>query len=136
MLFSAAFKFRTSKATFTFDSIEKLEKFCSLVQRDFPNLMFYVFNRSKPTPAPKGWTSSRAKKGVIKLWCPYCAEPRMFRTARFNKKYRVCEICGVSDAEYYVKKENQLWETVIISEDGTIQTRRFGKNSKARKTAK
>lgn len=126
MLFSAAFKVGRKKVTFTFQTIENLEKFCSLVHGEFPDLMFYLFNRTRPTPAPFGF---RATKTIY--WCPYCAAPRKFVKSAFNpKKYKVCEICGISDAEYHVKKQNKLGEVIIFTEEGEVLLRKGGRTRK------
>ncbi len=129
MLFSAAFKIGKRKITFTFHSIKNLEMFCEKVRAEYPHLLFYLFNRSRPTPSPDGF---RPKPPVF--WCPYCAAPRKFVRSSFNpKKYNVCEICEITDSNYYVRKENNLWEMIIFTEDGEVQVRKGGKTRKISK---
>jgi len=129
MLFSAAFKIGKKKLTFTFSSIENLEKFCHRVRQEYPNLMFYVFNRTKPSPAPQNYFPKGSK-----MWCPYCAAERKFIKWPTNpKKYNCCEICGILDADWHVRKENKLWSSVTFNGDGEIIVRKRGKNRKARK---
>ncbi len=125
MLFSTVFKLDGKKVTFTFSSYEATEEFITKVQKEFPNLLFYLYNRSKPTPAPKQFSQVTGT-----LWCPYCADRRKFIKSSFNPKYKVCEICGISDAEYHVRRFNQLWESIIFTADGEIQLRKGGKTRK------
>ena len=125
MLFSTVFKLDRKKVTFTFHSYEAVEEFVTQVQKEFPNLMFYLYNRSKPTPAPKNFQRISGT-----LWCPYCADRRKFTPAPFNKRYKLCEICGISDSEYHVRRFNQLWESIIFTEDGEIQLRKGNKTRK------
>lgn len=125
MLFSAAFKIGKKKLTFTFTSLANLELFCHKVRQEYPNLMFYVFNRTKPSPAPQGYVPRKDK-----MWCPFCAAERKFVKWHVNPKYKVCEICGISDAHWHVRKENKLWESIIFTEDGDVQIRKGGKTRK------
>jgi len=55
---------------------------------------------SKPAPP-----SSEKIPG--RRWCPYCRGWRKFATNRLG--YTVCEICGVSDTDYYTRRYNHLW---------------------------
>ena len=54
---------------------------------------------SKPAPP-----SSEKVPG--RLWCPYCREWREFDTNQAG--YTVCEVCGVSDMDYYTRRYNCL----------------------------
>jgi len=54
---------------------------------------------SKPTPP-----SSRKVPG--RLWCPYCREWREFDANQAG--YTVCEVCGVSNMDYYTRRYNCL----------------------------
>ncbi len=129
MLFSAAFKIGKKKLTFTFTNIENLEKFCHRVQQEFPDKMFYIFNRTKPTPAPKGYMPRGSK-----MWCPYCAAERKFIKWSTNpKKYSCCEVCGILDANWNVRKENGLWESVTYNEEGELVVRKRGRSRKVKK---
>lgn len=55
---------------------------------------------SKPAPP-----SSEKVPG--RLWCPYCREWREFVANQWG--YIVCEVCGVSNMDYYTRKYNHLW---------------------------
>lgn len=54
---------------------------------------------SKPAPP-----SSRKVPG--RLWCPYCREWREFDANQAG--YTVCEVCGVSNMDYYTRRYNCL----------------------------
>ena len=42
------------------------------------------------------------------MWCPYCIKARIFvEDGRLGIDR--CSVCGISDQNYYVKKENGLW---------------------------
>ncbi len=125
MLFSAAFKIGKKKITFTFSSIENLEAFCKKVQEEYPDQMFYLYNRTTPTPSPQGYQPKGSK-----MWCPYCGSERKFVKWPLNKKYKICEICNISDSDWNVRKENKLWESIVFTEDGDIQVRKGGKSRK------
>lgn len=51
------------------------------------------------------------------LWCPYCAKQRRFRkgmllefdSISYVSDARCCEICTISENDYYVKDFNGLW---------------------------
>jgi len=45
------------------------------------------------------------------LWCPYEGAWRKFVTDPV-RKIPVCSYCGISDSDYYVRKENDLFEKV------------------------
>jgi len=125
LLVSAAFKVGKKKLTFTFTSIETLELFCQKVRQEYPDLLFYIYNRTTPTLAPQGYHPKKNK-----MWCPLCAAERKFVKWHINPKYKVCEICGISDADWNVRKTNNLWESIIFTEDGDIQIRKGGKTRK------
>lgn len=55
---------------------------------------------SKPAPP-----SSEKVHG--RMWCPYCRRWRKF--AADQTGYTVCEVCGVSDMDYYIRRYNHLW---------------------------
>lgn len=44
------------------------------------------------------------------LWCPYCRDWRKFVSSRYDSGTKICEICGISTRDFYVRKFNQLWE--------------------------
>jgi len=46
--------------------------------------------------------------GKNMLWCPYCRDWRKFVSAPYGLK--ICEICGISTRDFYVRKFNSLRE--------------------------
>lgn len=46
-------------------------------------------------------------------WCPYCNQWRVFL---YNDYLGVnqCNICGISDSDFYVRKHNALWNKALI----------------------
>lgn len=42
-------------------------------------------------------------------WCPYCGEPRKFYILDYPGS-RQCEICHISDHDFYVRKFNNLFK--------------------------
>jgi|SRR5690606_26018257 len=55
---------------------------------------------SKPAPPS-------SEKVRDRLWCPYCREWRKFYANQVG--YTACEVCGVSDMDYYIRQYNRLW---------------------------
>ena len=53
-------------------------------------------------PAPPS-----SEKVPNRLWCPYCREWRKFDANQAG--YSLCEVCGVSDMDYYTRRYNHLW---------------------------
>lgn len=48
-------------------------------------------------------------------WCPYCNQWRVFLYNDYLDVNR-CNICGISDRDFYVRKYNNLWEKEMIGE--------------------
>ena len=46
-------------------------------------------------------------------WCPYCHQWRVFL---YNDYIGVnkCNICGISDQDFYVRKYNELWKKEML----------------------
>lgn len=47
-------------------------------------------------------------------WCPYCRSPRLF-IENSNRDVRECNVCSISDRDFYVRKYNLLdptWEEI------------------------
>lgn len=42
-------------------------------------------------------------------WCPYCGTWRKFKHDK-KRNLKVCFYCGISEADYYVKKYNNRWK--------------------------
>lgn len=49
-----------------------------------------------------------------RLWCPYCRDWRRFVSSRYGPDRKICEICGISTRDFYVRKFNNLWEGVSL----------------------
>jgi hypothetical protein len=62
----------------------------------------YIIDCKNATPPPKDY---KHKGNNRYMWCPYCADKRRFYK---SNNYLKCEICGVSDAEFYVRVYNKL----------------------------
>lgn len=52
-------------------------------------------------PAPPNSEKVRGR-----LWCPYCREWQKFKVNHLG--YTACEVCGVSDMDYYTRRYNNL----------------------------
>lgn len=61
----------------------------------------HIIDCNKATSPPEDYKPSKRNL----LWCPYCAKKRRFR--RFNN-YKKCEICGISDGDFYVRIYNKI----------------------------
>lgn len=53
---------------------------------------------------PKGLVRERGM-----MWCSYCKKQRHFRSNYRGDDYSYCEVCGISDADFWIKSHNQLW---------------------------
>jgi hypothetical protein len=64
-------------------------------------------------PCPDGHTPPDGfqvdKRGHL-YWCPYCQEIRRFKEDHEFTGYHHCEICHISDADYYIRKFNHLFD--------------------------
>ena len=47
-----------------------------------------------------------------KLWCPYCAEPTVFKKDP-ELDVKKCKGCGISDRDFHVKTANRLWHSIF-----------------------
>lgn len=54
--------------------------------------------------------------GRDQLWCSYCAKVRKFKKGQvecdgvsYMSDAKICEICGMSDRDFYIKSHNKLW---------------------------
>lgn len=43
------------------------------------------------------------------LWCPYCRDWRKFVSSQYSHDRKICEVCGISTRDFYVRKFNHLW---------------------------
>ena len=48
------------------------------------------------------------------LWCPYCRNWRRFVSSKYGPDRKVCEICGISTRDFYIRKFNNLWSGVSL----------------------
>jgi len=76
---------------------EKVKQLVSKLEEKglHPHLIY-----TKPAPP-----SSEKVPG--RLWCPYCREWRKFDANQIG--YIVCEICGMSNKDFYTRQYNHLW---------------------------
>jgi hypothetical protein len=58
--------------------------------------------------APESDTKVRGK-----YWCPYCQGYHKYKKDGYSGYLR-CEICGMSDGDFYVKTYNHLWSKTGI----------------------
>lgn len=61
---------------------------------------------------PEGPPKDAKPSGKNMLWCPYCRDWRKFVPSEYGPDLKVCEICGISTRDFYVRKFNHLWEGV------------------------
>lgn len=82
----------------TFNDAEVLFSEWEKIKKRYKSSPLYIVNRTKATAPPPDLVILRGY-----VWCPYCSDLRHFV---FNAKYGVkrCEICDISDNDYYVKK--------------------------------
>lgn len=90
-----------------FETEEEALEFASkarVLKEKYPSLTIDVVSKLKAFP-PDG--DRKKPRGKNIYWCPYCREYRRFK---FNDRwYRNCEICGISENEYYVRVYNKLF---------------------------
>ena len=81
---------------------KKLYKMAKAKYEDTP-IKVFISTRSNPRRPPKD-----LKLPPGKLWCPYCNRPRRFK---YDDWFGVnkCQICGISDDDFYVKGYNNTW---------------------------
>ena len=83
-----------------FNNDEHLEKFYQKVVKI--GFEAHIVDCNKATPPPEDY-KPRSNKRI--MWCPYCATKRRFKK---HNSYRKCEICGISDGDFYVRIYNKL----------------------------
>ncbi len=87
-------RFKSSR----YDIIVKLyEK----IKQEIPDAQLYLMDHRYPHEPEE---IRPPKKNIF--WCPYCAAYRKFKPWH---KYKRCEICLISDSDFYVKKYNGLF---------------------------
>lgn len=83
-----------------FLSHDKAKEFVNKKKKELDDSINIGIVYKEPQPKPED------KKGKG-LWCPFCTEYRKFNSS--GKKVDTCNYCNISKKNYYVKKENNLW---------------------------
>ena len=89
--------FGKRKAYRAFDKKSIAREFLALARERFGETHVYLVRyRAKPRP-----------RGLLfrQTWCPYCWAERKFKQHSV-RKLRCCEICGISENDYYVQETN------------------------------
>ena len=86
-----------------FTTAGQLELFCETIREEFPQYKLHLVSHTTPTKKP--FRERPPARGL--LWCPYCGTWRKFKSW-YN--YNRCEICGISNAEFHVRKANDLFD--------------------------
>jgi len=63
-------------------------------------------------PRAEGPPKDTKPPGKNMLWCPYCRNWRKFVSSWYGSDRKICEICGMSTRDFYVRKFNNLWGKV------------------------
>lgn len=92
---------KTRKRYRKFKSEEQLITLGKAIRKEFPEAEIHIINHLHPSPPSK----ERVKTSGT-TWCPFCGEYRKFKTW-YN--IRRCEVCYVSNNEFYVRKYNNMW---------------------------
>lgn len=67
------------------------------------NMKIDLVSGTKAYPPKKDTKIPRGHK-----WCPYCVQPRIFIEDR-SLGVKRCQVCSISDSEFYYKKYNRAW---------------------------
>ena len=78
------------------------------------------------TPVPEDYKPQYNRN---KFWCPYCGEEQRFMS-REDGDYLFCEICGISNRDFYVKKINLLDSHKLTRQKKQDKVRRTDKRQK------
>ena len=96
-----------------FAEVPAVEYFCQQAVEEIPNVDDINIVDLEPCPEnhvpPPDFVVDKRK---YLYWCPYCQEIRHFMEDSVFPGYRHCEICHISDADYYIRLFNQLFGTV------------------------
>lgn len=66
-----------------------------------PDKTYHTVIRSFPTP-PQDASGEDERFP----WCPYCRHYQPFELSPVDPTIRLCEVCGISSGDYYVRKYN------------------------------
>lgn len=110
-------KFKTEEEAVQYYNMLK-DKLKEKYKKEFKKMKIGVVSLSKAYKP-----DNNKKKVHGKMWCPYCRE---YRTYKFDGSYKRCELCGISDNDFYVKVYNGIWPNAVIevSEDKKKRLRR------------
>lgn len=87
-----------------FANKEARDIFVNTIKKEFGNINLEIYDVDiHQAHAPED--SDLKVRG--KYWCPYCNGYHKFKN--WGKQYKKCEICGMSDADFWVRKYNNLW---------------------------
>lgn len=75
--------------------------------RGRPEVQVEIISRLKAFPPPEDYRRVGKRR-----WCPYCGKVRLFKLDRVWNSRR-CPVCGISEADFYVRHYNKLWELEI-----------------------
>lgn len=82
-----------------FSDPDQLDQFLKLCTKK--KFTVYIIDCKQETAPAEDY---QPKKGHI-YWCPYCSAERKFNPWY---DYRRCEICNITDFDFYVRKYNHL----------------------------
>jgi len=88
-----------------FPSWDALKGFITEVKEECPNFELHLISHKYPIK-PKDFRDRPPYPGM--MWCPYCGEWRYWYKWY---DYRKCKVCGISDADFHVRKINRLFPT-------------------------
>ena len=77
-------------------------------------------------PVPEDY---KPQYGRNKYWCPFCGGEHRFVIME-EGDYLFCEICGISDRDFYVRKMNRLDSHKLSDQKKQDKTRRADKRQK------
>jgi len=112
-------------------ALRKARKFAQRVEEEIPDHEgIFLIDTLNPTSPPSG-----AKRPSGKFWCPYCADWRTFKPWY---DYLRCEVCNISNEDWYVKKYNRLWSASrgIALRDQALDPKELEKRAKKRERAR
>lgn len=78
------------------------------------------------TPVPEDY---KPQYGRNKYWCPFCGGERRFIEVGENS-HLSCEICGMSDRDFYIRQMNMLDSHKLNSQKRQDRIRRTDKRQK------
>ena len=110
MIVAVVLKGRKFRKMYRFKDPEKLRQFCQNAKVKFPELELHLVSCTKRIPPPKDFVPRKFRK----MWCPYCGKIREFKFSNRLGLHR-CEICRISEADFFIKKYNLMWGKVFAT---------------------